>query len=209
MCFVNLLFLPLLFFSELLSKVFHVTGVCVTSVCLAQMDQLSELLARKMDLRKREMELLAADPAHAVKPTEDQSLSLIGWVLTDRDLSMNYFRANLCRLLRPVKGVEIRSIAQNKFTMKFEHPLDRKNAFKGCPWVLDKPALILEPIDPLKKHFDHQLTRLPIVVRIQHLSLANRSEHVVRLIGIIWVNLWRCRRRQIAFISLFSVSRLL
>lgn len=54
---------------------------------------------------------------------------------------------------------------------------------KGCPWVLDKYALILEPIDTSKKHAEHQLTKLPLMVRVLQLSLANRSEHVARLIG--------------------------
>lgn len=128
------------------------------------MDQLTEQLARKIDLKKGESELLAADPAYAVKPTDNQRI----------------LRANIGRLLS-VKGVELRP--QNKFTMKFEHPLNRKNALKGCPWVLDKHALILEPIDPTKKHMDHKFTSLRIVVMVHQLSLSNQSDHVVRLIG--------------------------
>lgn len=41
--------------------------------------------------------------------------------------------------------------------------------------MLDKYALILEPIDPTKKHDEHKLTRLPIMVRVMQPSLANRS----------------------------------
>lgn len=96
---------------------------------------------------------------------------------------MNFIRPNIMRLLRPVKGVELKAIETNTFVLNFEHPLDRKKAMKGCPWVLDKYALILEPIDPSKKHADHLLTSLPIMVRVLQLSLANRSEHVARLIG--------------------------
>lgn len=67
--------------------------------------------------------------------------------------------------------------------MKFEHPLDRKNALKGCPWVLDKHMVILELIDPTKKHMDHKLTSLPIVVKVHQLSLSNQPDHVAQLIG--------------------------
>lgn len=147
------------------------------------MEQLTETLARNLGLTKGESDLVAADPSHAARPIYDQSLSLIGKVITDRELSMNFIRANINRLLRPVKKSELSFVATNMFVMKFEHPLDRKNALKGCPWVLDKYALILEPVDPAKNHADHKLTWLPIVTRVHQLSMANRSEQVARLIG--------------------------
>lgn len=105
------------------------------------MEPLTETLACNMGLTEGETELVAADPAHAARPTDDQSLSLIGKVITNRDLSMNFIRASVNRLLRPVKKTEIRFIADNMFVMKFNHPLDRQNALKGCPSVLDKTPL--------------------------------------------------------------------
>lgn len=131
------------------------------------MDQLTDNLASMLDLTAGETDLLAVDPAHAIPPTDDQALSLISRVVTDRDLSMNFIRPNLMRLIRPVKGTEIKSLSNNMFVIKFEHhPLDRKKAMKGCPWALDKYALILEPVDPSKQHADHDLTRLPIMLRV-------------------------------------------
>lgn len=147
------------------------------------MDQLTDSLASTLDLTTGESDLLSADPTDAVEVSDDQALSPIGRVVTDRDLSLNFIRPNLMRLLRPVKGIEVKAIESNTFVIKFEHPLDRKKAMKGCPWVLDKYALILDQIDPSKKHEDHQLTSLPIMVCVLQLSLANRSEHVARLIG--------------------------
>lgn len=147
------------------------------------MDQLTDNLANMLDLTSGETDLLAANPAQAIQLSNDQELSLIGRVVTNRDLSATFIRANVTRLLRPVKGFDLKALLENMFVIKFEHMLDRKKALKGCPWVLDKYALILEPINPNKKHDDHQLTHLPIMVRVMQLSLANRSEHVVQLIG--------------------------
>lgn len=147
------------------------------------MDQFTELLASKFSLTTGETDLIAADPSHAANPTAVDDLSLIGLVVTDKELSINFIRANALRLLHPVKGAEIRSIGTNTFVIRFNHPLDRMKALRGCPWVLDKYALILEPIHPNKKHEDHVLTRLPIMVRVFQLSLANRSEQVARLLG--------------------------
>lgn len=175
-------FLEGFFFSDLLLQVVSVVSDCITSAVFT-MEQLTETLTRTLGWTEGEKNLVAADPAHAAKPTNDQSLSLIGKVITDRELSMNFIRANVTRLLRPVRQIQIRGIAENMFVMKFEHPLDMKNALKGCPWVLDKHALILEPVDPAKNLADHKLTWLPLVTRVHQLSLANRSEQVARLIG--------------------------
>lgn len=95
---------------------------------------------------------------------------------------MNFIMANITRLIRPVKGIELKVIEANTFVIKFEHALDRKKAMKGCPWVLHKYALILEQIDPSERHEDQHLTMPPIMVRILQLSLANRSDHVAQLI---------------------------
>lgn len=87
------------------------------------------------------------------------------------------------RLLHPVKGAAVKHIVDNVFVIKFNHTLDYKKALGGCPWVLDRHALILEPIDPSTKPENQELTRLPIVARVSNLSLPNRSEHVARLLG--------------------------
>lgn len=147
------------------------------------MDQLQELLASKFSLTEGETALLAADPPHAANPNAVQDLELIGRVVTDKDLSINFIRANALRLLHPVRGASIKSIGTNSFVIKFNHPLDRKKALGGCPWVLDKHALLLEPIDPNKEHADQKLTHMPIIARVSNLSLANRSLHVAQLIG--------------------------
>lgn len=146
------------------------------------MEQLTDNLASMLDLTDGETDLLAADPAHAIHPSDDQELSLIGGVVTNTDLSTNFIRANVTRFIRPVKGIDFKILSDNMFVIKFEHPLDRKKAVKGCPWVLDKYALILEQIDDTRKHDEHQLTRLPIIVRVLLLSLTNRSEHAARVV---------------------------
>lgn len=53
------------------------------------MDQLSENLARKINLKQGEDDLIAADPSHAAPKSDDHSLSLVRGVVIDRDLSIN------------------------------------------------------------------------------------------------------------------------
>lgn len=140
-------------------------------------------LARQITLKHGEDELLAADPSHAAPRTNDHSLSLVGRVVIDRELSINSIRANVRRLLNPVKGVDIKGLGPNMVVMHFAHPLDRKHALGGCPWAIDRHALLLEPLDPAIKPEHHKLTHMPIMIRVLQLSVSNRSESIARLIG--------------------------
>lgn len=154
-----------------------------TSSKFPLMDQLSESLARKITLKQGEDELIAADPSHAASRVDDHSLSLVGRVVIDRELSITSLRANIRRLLNPVKGVDIKPVGPNTVLLRFTHPLDRKHAMGGSPWVIDRHALLLEPLDPTVKPEKQQLTQMPIVVRIMQLSLSNRTDSFAKLIG--------------------------
>lgn len=135
-----------------------------------------------MNLWVGETDFGSPDPAHAANPSMDQGLSLIGRVVIDRELPFNAIRANVLSLINPVKEAILKHITANKFVIKFNHELDRQKALRGCPWVLEKHALLLEPVNPSKKPVDQNLTRMNIVVRVMLLSLQNRSENIAKLI---------------------------
>lgn len=134
------------------------------------------LACYQISLREGEDALVAADPAFAANPNDANDLSLIRRVIIYKELSINFIRPNALRLLHPVKGATFKTITPNVFVIKFNHALDRMKAMGGCPWVLDRHALIFEPIDPMKKPENQKLTLLPIIARVGQLSLANRSE---------------------------------
>lgn len=153
------------------------------ALSLSLRDNLADTLASKFSLTDGETDLVAADPAFRVHPTVANDPFFIGRVITDKDLYINFIFPNVMRLLHTVKGAAIKSISTNVFVIKFNHALDRTKALGGCPWVLDRHALILEPIDPSTKPKNQDLTFLPIVARVMNLSLPNRSLQVARLIG--------------------------
>lgn len=115
--------------------------------------------------------------------------------------------ANVTRVIRPVKGIELQLLATNMFVIKFEHRLERKKAMKGFPWVLDKYALILEPIDPNRKHEYHSMLKLPIMIRVLQLSLANRSNIWPNSLETAWGLLWIFQSRKTVSTALSFVSR--
>lgn len=109
------------------------------------MDHLSKSLARQISLKQGEDVLIAADPSLAVPDSTDHALYLVGRVVIDKELSLNALRANIRRLLNPVKGVDIRPLGSNKVLLKFDHPLDRKHALDGCPWAVERTPYFLNP----------------------------------------------------------------
>lgn len=86
------------------------------------MERLTESLASKFNLDYGETNRVATDPAFAATPPSQYALSLVGRVITDKELSINLIRPNALRLLHPVKGATIESIATNMFVIKFEPP---------------------------------------------------------------------------------------
>lgn len=142
-----------------------------------QMDQLTASLESKFNLTEGESDLVAADPAFAANPNAAHDLSLVGMVIIDRELSINFIRPNAMHLLHPVKGAILKSIAPNVFVIKFNHPLDQKKAMGGCPRVQDWHALILEPIDPSTKSENQELTRLPITCEPVRISRPTHREY--------------------------------
>lgn len=147
------------------------------------MDQLTENPSLKINLKHGEDDLVAADPLQAAPMTDPQSLTLVGRVVIDRELSINSLRANIRRLLNPVKGVDIKPVGENMVTLKFAHPLDRKHALAGCPWAIERHPFLLEPLNPKIRPEKHVIDHIPIVVCIMQLSLANQSEPIAKIIG--------------------------
>ncbi|PIN07267.1 hypothetical protein CDL12_20173 [Handroanthus impetiginosus] len=74
--------------------------------------------------------------------------------------------------------MEITSASKNRFVILFHHPLDLKHALEGCPWLLERHAVILceilEDQDPLSV----ELHMLSIVVQIHHMPYRLRSKEV-------------------------------
>lgn len=88
---VNPSFFSLLFLFFARSEVALYAGDC-SPLSLSLSLSLSENLVSMLDLIAGETDLVVTDPAHAVNSNPDQELSLIGRVVTNRDLSINFIR---------------------------------------------------------------------------------------------------------------------
>lgn len=102
------------------------------------MDQLTEALALTIKLHQGEENLVPLSTGANPSSATDLSLSLVGHLVIDRELSVTSIRNNVLRFLHPVKGENVRILAANLFLIKFNHHLDWKKALEGCPWMLDR-----------------------------------------------------------------------
>lgn len=142
------------------------------SLCHFLMDQLSEDLERKVSFT----------------PLRDLSLTLIGRVVISRELSRISLKANVSRLLNPVKGMDFHYLDQNRFTHTFHHKVDLQNALKGCPWSLEKHALLLALRDPKYRPMDQPLNEITVMIRVHNLPMKYCTSNVARTIGSMIVS---------------------
>lgn len=129
------------------------------------MEQLARAMADKIKLHHGEENLVPTGRGMSKTKVDDFSLSLVGRVVIDRELSTTSIRNNVMRLLRPLRGADIQILATNLFRINFKHCVDRKNAMEGCPWAIDKHALLLSEIDPSVPLASHIITDMKIVIR--------------------------------------------
>ncbi|PIN17855.1 hypothetical protein CDL12_09481 [Handroanthus impetiginosus] len=136
-------------------------------------------------------------------PLANYGLPLVGKVATMRLYSLMTLKANLLILLQPIKGMEVTMVSESRFIIRFQHPLDRKNALLGYPWLLDKKALVLseipEDIDPSLVNLDwififfcgynHAGSYLRLKVRLNINSHLKKGTFIRSPIGSsVWVN---------------------
>ncbi|XP_012852901.1 PREDICTED: uncharacterized protein LOC105972485 [Erythranthe guttata] len=109
--------------------------------------------------------------------------NLVGRVVSEREISFHTIKSNVMRLLQPVKKCEILPISSNRFMIKFHHPLDCKHAMEGCPWVLDRNALLFHKLLEGESPEGVEIKMMNIVVRAHNVPISYRTMEVATRIG--------------------------
>lgn len=147
------------------------------------MDQLTDAMASKINLTREEENLVPLRTQGGPSRAQDYNLSLVGRVMVDKELSLVFIKNNVMRLLNPVKGAEIRSLASNLFLIRFNHRVDRKNAIEGCPWSLDRHALLFAEVNPSVPLAEQVVQEMRIVVRVHDYPYSDHTEEDAQAIG--------------------------
>ncbi|KAL0460648.1 UNVERIFIED_CONTAM: hypothetical protein Slati_0692000 [Sesamum latifolium] len=79
---------------------------------------------------------------------EVEGLMLVGRLLTPRPYRFDVLRMALNNILRPLRGVTVRSLGDSRFLLSFNHVVDRDRALDGGPWIFDRNLVILSSVCP-------------------------------------------------------------
>lgn len=86
--------------------------------------------------------ILMLERPRLINSSHRPTFDLVGRVVSEKTYSTHSVQSNIERLLRSVKGFQFNSLGENRFTLSFNHPLDRNHALDGCPWLLDRCAIL-------------------------------------------------------------------
>lgn len=100
---------------------------------------------------------------------------LVGRVVSEKPYSAHTLHQNIDRLLRSVRGFNFQDLGENRFVLKFNHPLDRTHALEGCPWLLDRHAMVFSLVPDNANSETMPLDLMKIVVRLHNIPGSLRT----------------------------------
>lgn len=69
-------------------------------------------------------------------------LSVIGRFLSQRPINYNAMSLKLSEVWKPVKGVHVKELPEQRFLFQFFHDFDVKRLVEGSPWTFDNSLLV-------------------------------------------------------------------
>lgn len=147
------------------------------------MDDLSETMARNLSLTSKEDSDVDVGIGEAGITETAATFDLVGKVVAEKPYSAHTLQQNIARLLRPVRGFHLQILGENRFVLQFNHQLDRTHALEGCPWLLDRNALLLSLIPVGADPENIELTTMHVVVRLQNIPRPLRNPAIASSLG--------------------------
>ncbi|KAK4438680.1 hypothetical protein Salat_0202500 [Sesamum alatum] len=114
---------------------------------------------------------------------DDTGLYLVRHLLDRRPAKFNFLKETLVVVMNPVKGMDIRCIADNTFLFIFRHELDKNRALEGCPWNFEKNILILNEVGKDENPLSVDLSWCSFFVHIHDLPIRKITREVAKTIG--------------------------
>ncbi len=72
---------------------------------------------------------------------------IVGKILADRVVPMEFFKKPLIRVWQPLGTVSFRSLGENMFIADFEQEVDKVRILEGRPWLFDGNLVSLADFD--------------------------------------------------------------
>ncbi|KAL5819940.1 hypothetical protein ACOSQ4_023782 [Xanthoceras sorbifolium] len=99
------------------------------------------------------------------------SLSLVGKIVSNREVNREAFKATISSIWRTTKGVEVEAVGVNIFVFRFQCHWDRKRVLEGGPWSFDKQLLILKEVCGVGRVADTDFSLVPFWIQLYNLPL--------------------------------------
>ncbi|KAL0413619.1 UNVERIFIED_CONTAM: hypothetical protein Sradi_1563600 [Sesamum radiatum] len=80
------------------------------------------------------------------RESDVEGLFIVGRILSSRSFHPDALKQTLHLSFNPVKGMDFKLLDNNRFLLRFYHPLDYKRVLEGCPWAFQKNLIILHPL---------------------------------------------------------------
>lgn len=136
---------------------------------IAIMDELTDWIARKFTLTSKEDGDIDIGSDSIGSGTEGEKFVVVGRVVSNKIYLVHSLQQNIERILRSVRGFRFQDLGENHFMLRFNHRLDRTHALEGCPWLLDRHALLLALIPPNGNPYTVDVEEMMIIVRLNNI----------------------------------------
>ena len=105
------------------------------------------------------------------KPTEGDGgpAQALGKVLSEKFIHPETVEQALGRVWCPLKGIECRSLGENKFLITFLQDSGKRKALDEGPWMISKELVVVADIDRRKSLDEIEFVSVPIWIRIMNL----------------------------------------
>ncbi|KAL5773568.1 hypothetical protein ACOSQ2_013492 [Xanthoceras sorbifolium] len=82
------------------------------------------------------------------------SISLVGKIISNKDMNREAFKAKIAKIWRTTKEVGVESIAVKTYIFRFKCAWDMKIVLQGGPWCFEKQLICLQEADGMVKEID-------------------------------------------------------
>ncbi|KAK6141886.1 hypothetical protein DH2020_024364 [Rehmannia glutinosa] len=113
----------------------------------------------------------------------DPTLCLVGKFISERSVNFNITKHRLTAIWRPVKGMSVKDIGDQRFLFQFYHKLDLQRILDGGPWSFDNLMLMLAQLYPSVVPMTIPMHSLLFWVQIFNLPIGCLNENVGRQLG--------------------------
>lgn len=140
----------------------------------------------------------------SLKEEKDGGLTLDTEVLIDNDQTITDFDPKLCvvarfitegivdfpamqqtmaALWKPGRGVYMKELETNLYLFQFYHEVDVKRVMEGCPWSLNRKALVMSRLKEGQNPRSVDLNIMELWVQVYDLKIGFMSEKIITEIG--------------------------